>query len=64
MKTKTKTKIKKTTKPTDAERIVSELLASLRPGLTAAIEQLVNLGVERKVDEVRASILTAFKAAA
>jgi len=54
----------KTVKTSDAERIVTELLASLRPGLVEAIGKLVDLGVERKLAGARTSVLDALKGAA
>jgi len=53
-----------TTKSPDADRIVTELLASLRPGLVEAIGNLIDLGVERKLASARTSILVALKGAA
>ncbi len=50
--------------PTDAERIVDKLLASLRPGLVSAIGKLVDLGIERKLGQARTNVLNALKGAA
>jgi transposase-like protein len=53
------------TKPdSDVEQIVSELLASLRPGLVEVIGKLVDLGVERKLDETRTTVMNALRRAA
>lgn len=49
---------------TDVEQIVSELLASLRPGLVEVIGKLVDLGVERKLDETRTTVMNALRRAA
>lgn len=54
----------KTSKTSDAERIVTELLASLRPGLVEAIGKLVDLGVERKLASTRQHVLDALQGAA
>lgn len=48
----------------DAEVIVTQLLASLRPGLIEAVTKLVNLGVERKLADARNSVMDALKRAA
>jgi len=54
----------KASKATDAERIVTQLLASLRPGLVLAIDKLVDLGVKRKLDAALSNVINSIKEAA
>jgi transposase-like protein len=48
----------------DVERLVTDLLASLRPSLVEVIGKLVDLGVERKLDEARTTVMQALRRAA
>jgi len=48
---------------TDVTMIVDELLASLRPALVDVVGRLVNLGVERKLDETKAALMAALMVA-
>jgi transposase-like protein len=47
----------------DIEQIVSELLSSLRPSLVEVIGKLVDLGVERKLDDARTTVMNALRRA-
>lgn len=57
-------KLQKNPAPDDVERIVTELLASMRPSLVKVIGRLVDLGVERKLDEARNTVMNVLKRAA
>lgn len=58
-----KPKPKPAKRKTDVDVIVDGLLESLRGSLSDAIREMVNLGIQRQLDEVRDDILTALRSA-
>ena len=58
-----KSKANGKTTDSDIEQIVSELLSSLRPSLVEVIGKLVDLGVERKLDDARTTVMNALRRA-